>query len=94
VSSVLCCHRRTHTPIYEQEKHTHSYPTQHFSKIYYLSLLRFELDDMHAQQIMNVFDRDGNGMIDYDEFVNFCETDDLMEALKSSKKKKKKGTRI
>ena len=53
----------------------------------------------HAEQINSVFDSDGSGQIDYGEFVQFLECEDLDEAIRKArgqkgKKKKKNGSRI
>jgi len=55
-----------------------------------LSFSSFNLTVKQVTQIAKVFDDDGAGTIDYDEFVKFCECKDIREALMLSKKKNKK----
>ena len=53
---------------------------------------RFKLSVRQVKQISLVFDADGTGNIDYDEFVRFCQFKDVASAVAASKaiKKKKK----
>jgi len=37
--------------------------------------------------VVKILDTDGGDSIDYEEFVKFCETDDVGEAIRKSKKK-------
>jgi len=48
---------------------------------------RFELNLKQVAQVSKVFDNDGTGSIDYEEFVKFCETKNIAEAIRNSKKK-------
>ena len=51
---------------------------------------RFELGAKQTAQITKVFDADGTGSVDYNEFVAFCTTKDVDEAVRISKSVKKK----
>jgi len=53
---------------------------------------RLNLDFKQAKDVAKVFDADGSGTIDYAEFVKFCETDDLSEAVQASKNVVEKKT--
>jgi len=54
---------------------------------------RFKLSARQVKQISLVFDADGSGQIDYQEFARFCSLKDVSDALAASKAIKTKKKR-
>ena len=48
------------------------------------------LPDKHLSQVSKVFDANGDGNIDYEEFLKFCSSKDISEAIRLSKNVKVK----